>query len=259
MTMEKFYQALQSFGYTHPVHPTLIYLPIGGVMAAFIFGILAVIFNHSSLAVSARHCLVLAFFGVFPTILTGYMDWQYYHGGVWMFPIRMKIYLATALVILLLITLLSHYAFRAGMKVILFLYTLCFINVVAIGYFGGEIVFGSSETVHHETSSQEEGKNGSVSPEKVAWATVSSIFQQHCTMCHAGSDAPLQLRLNSYEQVMKGSRNGKVIIPGKPEESELVLRIKGKKEPSMPYKQPLLPDKTIQTIVRWIQQGATKS
>ena len=120
MKIEAFYQALQHLGYTHPVHPTIIYLPIGGVMTAFIFGMLAVIFNRSSLAVSARHNIVLAFFAVFPTILLGYMDWQYYHGGVWMFPIRMKIYLAIALVILLLITLLSHYTFKAGTKVLIF-------------------------------------------------------------------------------------------------------------------------------------------
>lgn len=255
--MEAFYQALNSLGYTHPVHPTLIYLPIGGVMAAFIFGILSVLLNRSSLAVSARHSIVLAFFGAFPTIFFGYTDWQYFHGGAWMFPIIMKIILAGTLIVLLLFTLLSHWKFKAGMKIILPLYTLCFINVVAIGYYGGEIVFGGADTQHRHTASpEEETAKGSLPQKKVSWNEVSRIFEQHCTMCHTGSSAPLGLQLNSYEQVMAGSNKGEVVIPGKPGESELVLRIKGLSEPAMPYRQPSLSEDTIQTIVRWVELGA---
>ncbi len=255
--MEIFYQTLQNLGYTHPIHPTIVYLPIGGVMAALIFGIIAVILNRYSFVVSARHSSVLAFFAAFPTILLGYMDWQYYHAGTWMFPIRMKIYLAAALVVLLLITILSHYIFRAGMKTILFLYSLCFINVVAIGYYGGEVVFAGS---HWQLDAQEQEKAEDGGPqEEVAWADISVIFEQHCNMCHSGTSAPHDLRLDSYEQVMEGSENGKVIIPNKPGESELVLRMKGRSEPAMPFRQPLLPEETTQTIVRWVDQGAPES
>ena len=69
--MEAFYEALQRLGYTHPVHPTMIYLPIGGVMAAFIFGLMAVFLNRSDASISARYSIILAFIAVFPTILFG--------------------------------------------------------------------------------------------------------------------------------------------------------------------------------------------
>jgi uncharacterized membrane protein len=253
--MEAFYQALNGFGYTHPVHPTMVYLPIGGVMAAFIFGIIAVLFRQSSFAVSARHSILLAFIASFPTIFLGYMDWQHFHGGNWMFPIKMKIFLAALLVILLSITLLNHYRYKSGMKITILLYTLCFLNVVGIGYFGGEIVFGGFGA-WQSASAVEANTTDPQSQKSISFNEVSEIFKQHCTMCHAGSSAPHRLQLGSYAQVMAGSEHGEVIVPGKPNESELILRIQGKSKPAMPFMQPPLSENTIQTVVRWVEEGA---
>ncbi len=255
--MEAFYQALKDFGYTHPVHPTMVYLPIGGVMAAFIFAIIAVLFRKSNFAVSARHSILLAFIASFPTIFLGYMDWQHYYGGNWMFPIKMKMFLASLLVILLFITALNHYRYKSGMKIILPLYVLCFLNVVGIGYFGGEIVFGGSGA-RHNASAVETNTTDQQSQKRITFNEVSKIFEQHCNMCHAGSSAPQGLQLDSYAHVMSGSEHGEVIVPGKPNESELILRIQGKSKPAMPFRQPPLSENTIQTIVRWVEEGAPK-
>jgi uncharacterized membrane protein len=255
--MDAFYQALNDFGYTHPVHPTMVYLPIGGVMAAFIFGIIAVLFRGSSFAISARHSILLAFFASFPTIFLGYMDWQHFYGGNWMFPIKMKIALATLLVVLLFITILNHYRYKSGMKIILPLYALCFLNVVGIGYFGGEIVFGGSGA-KQSTSAVQADTTDPESQKSITFNEVSEIFEQHCNMCHAGSSAPHGLQLVSYEQVMAGGEHGEVIVPGIPNESELILRIEGKSEPAMPFRQPPLSENTIKTLVRWVEEGAPK-
>jgi mono/diheme cytochrome c family protein len=91
---------------------------------------------------------------------------------------------------------------------------------------------------------------------KAGFSPVSVIFDQRCIMCHTGGRAPAGLRLDSYEKVMAGSRMGPVVVPGKPGESELVLRIQGKRKPAMPLNQPTLPETEIETIVRWIEQGA---
>ena len=77
-------------------------------------------------------------------------------------------------------------------------------------------------------------------------------------MCHKGGSAPLGLQLDTYAHVMAGSENGDVVIPGKPGESELVLRIKGQSEPAMPFMQPALSEDKIETVDRWIEQGAPK-
>ncbi len=55
----------------------------------------------------------------------------------------------------------------------------------------------------------------------------------------------------------KGSRAGAVVEPGKPDESELVLRLRGESEPRMPLDgPPFLSDAEIDLLERWICGGA---
>jgi uncharacterized membrane protein len=245
---QSFYHSLQNIGYTHPVHPMLTYVPIGCVIAAFLFDLIALVFRYDQAAVTARHCILIAFIFVFPTILLGYMDWHYFHGGIWLFAFKMKMILAGLLTFLFLIALLLHRKREPTSKLILLIYTLCFFAVVGLGYFGGEIVFG---TPTH--SDQAMGPKV-----KVSFVEVFDIFNHNCIICHKGENPPLGLRLDSYEHVMTGSEKGPVVIPGKPAESKLVLRIKGKIKPSMPFGKPLLLGNSIQSVIRWIEEGAPR-
>ncbi len=85
---------------------------------------------------------------------------------------------------------------------------------------------------------------------------VQPIFDQNCVVCHGGSAG---LWLDSYERVMAGSERGPVVVPGDPEASELYRRITGASQPSMPLGQPPLPPQEIETIRRWIAEGAPKN
>ena len=51
--IEFIYQTLTKLGYTHPLHPTLTHVPIGMVMGAFLFVLVALIFRRTNLAQSA--------------------------------------------------------------------------------------------------------------------------------------------------------------------------------------------------------------
>lgn len=253
--METFYQTLYTLGYTHPVHPTMVYLPIGCVMAAVIFGLTAMFFKRSSLLISAQHCINLAFIAALPTIIFGYMDWQYFLGGNLIFPIRMKIFLAALLILLLFITVVYQWKFSRNRKPLLALYTLCFFNVVALGYYGGEIVF--SGFAKHNKASETPAAEKTMPPNAmITYAEISDIFHQNCIQCHKGPGAPYDLQLDTYEHVMKGGLEGKVIVPGNPADSELIHRLKGESRPAMPFRKEPLPGDQIDMLIRWIEQGA---
>lgn len=88
------------------------------------------------------------------------------------------------------------------------------------------------------------------------YSTVEPIFRDRCVMCHTGPTAPVGLKLDSLEAIMKGSNNGPVAIPGDPARSELVHRIKGTSLPRMPMTgPPFLSDDEILAIEAWIAAG----
>ena len=91
---------------------------------------------------------------------------------------------------------------------------------------------------------------------------VQPIINQHCVACHeAGGqgEAASGLNLTSYEDVMKGTNAGPMVIAGDVEGSNLLVLIEGRADPSisMPHgdNEPV-PKNDIQTIRTWIGQGA---
>lgn len=85
---------------------------------------------------------------------------------------------------------------------------------------------------------------------------VFKIFKENCIECHSGDEAENGLKLTSYIEIMNGSENGKVIIPGDPDGSELVKRITGLSKPKMPLGKEMLDGEKINIIVNWIKDGA---
>lgn len=90
-----------------------------------------------------------------------------------------------------------------------------------------------------------------------AYTEIAKIFDQRCVSCHAGAKPPEGLRLDSYKNVMAGSRDGPVIVSGKPAQSELIKRIRDEKKPRMPKNgPPWLTDAQVSLIERWILAGS---
>ena len=86
------------------------------------------------------------------------------------------------------------------------------------------------------------------------------VLDANCVGCHGRSKVKGNLRLDTYDRLMRGGEDGAVIIPGIPERSTLLKRITLPKDDKkfMPSegKPPLTPDE-IAWIKAWIQQGAS--
>ena len=64
------------------------------------------------------------------------------------------------------------------------------------------------------------------------------------------------LVLESYDTLMKGGAHGAVIIPGKVEQSRMILMLEGKVQPRMPFGGDPLPAADIATLNAWVASGA---
>jgi len=168
--IESIYQTLAKIGFTHPLHPPATHLPVGLIIGAFVFALMAWIFNRSKLAQTARHCFILALVMAVPTILLGIMDWQYRFGGAYLFEIKMKLALAGILLLLLLVAVVYASLAGAFTKTVMAIYALCLLTVIGLGYFGGELVYGTkTPTVAEATGLAAEG---------------AQVFNQNCSACH---------------------------------------------------------------------------
>ena len=88
---------------------------------------------------------------------------------------------------------------------------------------------------------------------------VAPIFERRCVQCHKESKVKGKLRMDTYELLMKGGKEGKEIEPGKSAESNLVKRITLPKDDDehMPPEGKPAPDAGEVAIIKWwIDSGA---
>jgi uncharacterized membrane protein len=172
-----FYELLSSIGYNHPLHPAVTHLPVGLTIASFIFIFLAYFLKLPKYAQSAKHCAVLALLAAIPTAVVGYLDWQHFYGGSYLFPIKMKLGLAVLLVILLFFVVRTTP--RPLNKTTLsqtLLHLFCVFVVIGLGYFGGELIYGKKVT-----DRQINANNVADTSYTVAGA---KLFEKKCAFCH---------------------------------------------------------------------------
>jgi mono/diheme cytochrome c family protein len=83
---------------------------------------------------------------------------------------------------------------------------------------------------------------------------IQPIFDQSCTKCHSGDAPKGGLSLKTYDDLMKGGKDGAVVIAGDAQGSMLVQLVS---DGNMPKNAPPLPQAEIDTISAWIDAGAT--
>jgi len=86
---------------------------------------------------------------------------------------------------------------------------------------------------------------------------IEPVLVKKCTVCHSGNVKEAKLDLSSYENLMKGGKRGKSLIPGKADESLIVKLCARTTKPFMPPKneEPLTPQE-FALIKLWIDEGA---
>jgi hypothetical protein len=102
---------------------------------------------------------------------------------------------------------------------------------------------------------------GSASPANPAFYAVhiAPLFERSCVSCHKQAKHKGGLRMDTYAELMQGGEDGPVVVPGKPDSSDIIRRLKlpPADDDSMPSDgdKPLTPEE-IQMVEHWIAAGA---
>ncbi|MHA3773430.1 DUF1549 domain-containing protein [Verrucomicrobiota bacterium sgz303538] len=81
---------------------------------------------------------------------------------------------------------------------------------------------------------------GRAAESQASWPSdIQAVLDQHCVKCHGPLEQKSGLELDTLEAVLKGSEDGPVLKPGKPDESLLIAALEPGADPHMPPKKQL--------------------
>ncbi len=87
---------------------------------------------------------------------------------------------------------------------------------------------------------------------------VKPILAAHCVTCHGAEKPRGGLRLDTAEAALAGGNLGETVVPGEPDESELLLSVLGEgATDQMPLNRPPLSEAEIEVLRAWIAEGAS--
>lgn len=88
-------------------------------------------------------------------------------------------------------------------------------------------------------------------------ADVRPILTKYCAGCHSGDEPEGGLSLENFAALDRGNEEGKVVVPGKPDESKLLLVLEKQAEPFMPPEDSeQVPAEQVAVLRAWIARGA---
>ena len=176
--IDSLYELIAKLGFTDPLHAPLTHMPIGLVIGAFLFFLVAVLFGKKNLVLTARHVSILAFIFVFPTILFGVFDWLHFFKGAFIAPIVYKMILASAVLVLLAIGIIVGSELQVRTAPMMVIYALAVVAVVGLGWFGGKLVYGGFSPAAQSQPSASQAGAAPASP------VGQRLFASNCAACH---------------------------------------------------------------------------
>jgi hypothetical protein len=93
---------------------------------------------------------------------------------------------------------------------------------------------------------------------KVSWVKdVQPLLNEKCSECHSSDERKNEFEISSVETLRtRGRKDGPGVLPGRPDESAIILRIRGLTKPQMPKGRPALSEDEVHLLRMWIAAGA---
>jgi len=134
--------------------------------------------------------------------------------------------------------------------------------IIITGHLGGSLTHGSDYISFNFSSDENDTAKikplVSVQEVKVYDSVIQPIFQTRCYTCHSSKRQKGGLRLDKYDLILKGGKDGKIITAGEPDNSDMIKRLLVPDEDDKhmpPREKPQLTDKQIALLHWWIENG----
>lgn len=241
-------------------HPLAVHLPIGLLVLLPVLEIAGAF--RPALREAAGFVLGLAFLGCLLALTLGFL--LAFGGGSSGVVLTRHLWGGIVLTIGVMLCMLARpwWAQGAGHGVYPAVLTCVLLALAFTAHQGGSITHGSSYLTEYMPIRLKRIVQFGAAPAPSSFYAqqIHPIFDSSCVSCHGEAEVKGGLRLDSYQSVMKGGKDGPVIVAGRPENSLLLQRVTLPPDHKnfMPAEgKPPLKAEQIALIRAWIQQGAS--
>ena len=245
-------------------HPLAVHLPIGLILLVPILEIVGAF--RPALRESAGFVLGLACGACLGTLALGYL--LAYGSGDTGTTVTRHMWGGIGLTIGLLLCLLARPAWLAGNvpRIYPVLISCVMLTLLWTAHQGGSLTHGSTYLTQYLPAPLKKwaalGAVNAAVPNSASFYSqqIHPILDANCVACHGPDKTQGGLRLDSYDSLIKGGKDGPVIIPRSADKSLLIARVTlpADNQHFMPAEgRPPLKPNEIAWIRAWIQQGAS--
>ncbi len=238
-------------------HPVLVHLPIGILLLAVLFHFLSQKEKYKSLKQAVGISLLLGMVCAIFSCITGFLLSQTGDYNEELICKHQWFGIATTI-----ISILAYFLYKKQKQFLKWIIFLLGMLIIITGHLGGSLTHGSNYLTF---STNDTNSNAKIKPianvqDAMVYADViKPILQTKCYSCHSAEKQKGKLRLDEQSFILKGGKDGPVIIAGKSDESEMIKRIllTIENENHMPPKEkPQLSQHDIDLLHWWVGSGA---
>ncbi|MBS1750067.1 MAG: hypothetical protein JST63_09190 [Bacteroidetes bacterium] len=246
-------------------HPVIVHLPIGILLLGVLLHWLSRSTRFGNLQPAVRIVLLL---GAISAVISCISGWLLGRGGDYDPDILNRhrwVGIGTAVIAILYYL---NYAKKTGQKLPVtlpyILSVLLLLLITFTGHLGGTLTHGEGYLTQDLFQEEETKAIKKIIPDVQQAVAYSDIIQpvlhNKCYSCHSSSKQKGKLRLDTKEFIEKGGKDGKVLVPGKSDESEVYERLlldPLEKKHMPPKGRPQLTEAETNIIHWWINAGAS--
>lgn len=247
-------------------HPLFVHLPIGMLLALVVLECLRGL-RKAKPSASEIALLVMVLAGGMASVITGLMLEREGGYAAERLQAHMLLGIAMTVTVGLALVLKVMSARRQSSAVPYYLVLgISTLLMIAASHNGGVLTHGRHFLTEHSPFDKKAVPEPAAVREtraagdaRISYALeIKPIMEAHCTECHNAEKMKADLRLDSYDAIMAGSKFGDVVIPGNPDESSLyfLLTFPEDDPDRMPKDGDPLPPEQIKVIADWIAGGA---
>jgi len=242
------------------LHPVLVHLPIGILLLAGLFQLLALKPKYASLHAAISIALFWGMISAILSCISGYLLSQSGDYDEELVDTHKWFAISTASVSLIAY-LFNRWENEFAKWVILLMVPL----IIVTGHLGGSLTHGTDYLTKgfskkDSTAEKEIRPIADVQEANVYADIIQPIFENRCYGCHNKSKKKGKLRLDEPAFILKGGKDGKVVKPGNADESDMMKRLllpRNDEDHMPPKEKPQLKDNEIALLHWWIATGAT--